>query len=479
MNAIYCRVSTDAQAEQGYSIADQIRSCHAHATKLGLVTTAESEYIDDGYSGEYLDRPALDRLRDALQDKRVKNVIIYDPDRLSRNLTNQLLVADEIEKAGAKLYFVTGDYDASPEGRLFFSIRGAISAFEKAKIRERTLRGKRSKALSGKLVFNDDIYGYVYDEEKSMYTINQQEAEIVKLIFNLYTSRNYGVNSLYSELKAMGIVNRKGKPFHASTLSSMLSNETYSGTKWSFTIYNKSIGQKKRKRTLRDESEWIPISVPAIVDKEIWDKAAECRRLNKVSAKRNTKTNYLLSGIIRCSACGYAMHGVNYRRGNKEYPYYVCTAYVNNNKCQNRKCIPSVELDEAIWSDITNTAKNNHNLSIYHDNVKKNMSTARNNLEKQLEELQTRKATLIKWVADGMIEIKMAERDLQNINREIASTQSAINAVTMPASTSKIITMDDIMAAETFEDKHRLMLQSGITVHAQRDNGKTLYTIKA
>ena len=98
MNAIYCRVSTDTQAEQGYSISDQIRSCHAHAAKLGLITTKESEYIDDGYSGEYLERPALDRLRCEIRAKRIKNVIIYDPDRLSRNLTNQLLIADEIEK---------------------------------------------------------------------------------------------------------------------------------------------------------------------------------------------------------------------------------------------------------------------------------------------------------------------------------------------------------------------------------------------
>ena len=165
MNAIYARVSTDAQAETGYSISDQIRTCREHAEKNGLEIV---EYIDDGYSGEYLERPALERLRDDLRAKLIHNVIVYDPDRLSRNLTNQLLLADEIEKANAQLIFITHDYDASPEGRLFFSIRGAISAFEKAKIRERTLRGKRSKALSGKLTFNDDAYGYTYDKENSM-----------------------------------------------------------------------------------------------------------------------------------------------------------------------------------------------------------------------------------------------------------------------------------------------------------------------
>lgn len=477
MNAIYCRVSTDTQAEQGYSISDQIRSCHAHAAKLGLITTKESEYIDDGYSGEYLERPALDRLRCEIRAKRIKNVIIYDPDRLSRNLTNQLLIADEIEKADAKLYFVTGDYDASPEGRLFFSIRGAISAFEKAKIRERTVRGKRSKALSGKLVFNDEIYGYTYNEEKSMYDINPHEAKIVRLIFDLYTTRGYGINSLCAELKALGIINRKGKPFGASTLAKMLSNETYAGTKWSFSVYSKSIGQKKRKKIIRDKSEWIPVTVPAIIERKIWEKAIKCRKLNKTYSKRNAKTDYLLKGIIRCAVCGYAMHGVNYRRNNKEYPYYVCTAYINNNKCPNRRCVPSKELDNDVWTTITSAVKQKRNLSVYRNDLNINLIPAREKLIMQSENLLKRKATLIKWVADGNIELKMAEKDLRNINKELAAAQVAINTISNPA-VFTTTTVADIMAAETFEEKRLLLLQSGLTIHAQRKNGETIYIIK-
>lgn len=473
MNAIYARVSTDAQAETGYSIADQIRTCRAHAEKIGLEII---EYVDDGYSGEYIERPALDRLRSDLRSKLITNVIVYDPDRLSRNLTNQLVIADDIEKAGANLIFLTHDYDASPEGKMFFSIRGAISAFEKAKIRERTMRGKRSKALSGKLVFNDGLYGYDYDKDKSMYTINDQEAKNVRIIFDLYTTKGYGTPSLWAELKAMDLVSRNGQPFVLSTLNTMLRNETYSGTKISFRVHDKAIGQKKRQKTTREESEWISIAVPAIITQETWEKAVECRRINKVTAKRNRKYDYLFSNIIRCMGCGYALHGATYHRGDKDYHYYVCTAYINNNECNVRKCIPGEELDNAVWAELTAAAKKKNGLSIYRDKANQDLSI-KTNLEIQLVKFKKRQSAILKWVSDGTIDIESAEKDLQGINKEISSIKTAISACSiMPK--AKEIDPASIINAQTFEEKRRVLLQNGFIVFAKKINGSTSYSIK-
>jgi len=474
LNAIYVRVSTDAQAETGYSIGDQVRTCRAHAEKLGSETIAE--YIDDGYSGEYIERPALDRLRSDLRAKLITNVIVYDPDRLSRNLTNQLIIADDIEKAGANLIFITHDYDASPEGKMFFSIRGAISAFEKAKIRERTMRGKRSKALSGKLVFDDGLYGYDYDKEKSMYTINEDEAKNVRTIFDLYTTRGYGATSLWAEIKALGLVSRNGKPFILSTLNKMLCNETYSGTKKSFRTHNKAIGQKKRQLKARDESEWISIPVPPIISQETWDKAVECRSLNKVTAKRNRKHEYLLSNIIRCAGCGYALHGVNYRRGDKEYPYYICTAYINNNECAIRKCIPQKELDDAVWADLTAAAKKKNGLSAYQDKPNEDLST-RGNLEIQLVKLIKRQKAILKWVSDGAVESDAADPDIQNIHKEITAIKTAMSALSVRP-VEKVLNTGSIIKAKTFAEKRQALLQNGILVFAKKINGVTSYSIK-
>lgn len=473
MDAIYVRVSTDAQAEKGYSIGDQLRTCRAHAEKSGSQII---EYVDDGYSGEFLERPGLERLRKDLRAKLIDNVIVYDPDRLSRNLTNQLLLADEIEKGAANLIFITHDYDASPEGRLFFSIRGAISAFEKAKIRERTLRGKRSKALCGKI--NDDgLYGYLFNSETSMYEIDQAEAEVVRLIFDLYTTRNYGTNSLYVELKSLGIVNRKGKPFSISVINYMLTNETYTGIRWSFTSYEKTISQKKRKKTARDQSEWIQIAVPAIISRETWDKGIECRRVNKVLAKRNTKQEYLLSGVIRCPSCGYVMGGTNYHRGAKDYLYYVCKSYVNGIVCDNKKCVPSKELDECVWQNLRKAAKVKNGFEIFRDKNDKENISIRTDLEKQLAKLKKRQTAIIKWVADGTVESDSADIDLQSIKKEIDATKNVINSLTI-SSPSREISAKKILDAKTFEDKRREIIEGGFVIYAKKESGVTAYSIK-
>ncbi|WHY71204.1 recombinase family protein [Fictibacillus enclensis] len=135
MIAIYARVSTEEQAKKGFSLEDQIKECRKKAK-----TDEVMEYIDRGVSGEILDRHALTKLRNDVKDGLITKVICLYPDRLSRKLMNQLIITDEIEKRGVKLVFVNGEYTKTPEGNLFYSMRGAIAEFEKAKINERMSR---------------------------------------------------------------------------------------------------------------------------------------------------------------------------------------------------------------------------------------------------------------------------------------------------------------------------------------------------
>ena len=184
--AIYARVSTDRQAEQGYSIETQIAACEKYAHDLGAASIIK--FIDDGYSGAYLERPRLDALRDALQAKIYDVVIVYTPDRLARRLSHQLLITEEIEKSGATLHFVNAEYKATPEGQLFYQMQGAFAEYEREKIRERTMRGMRGKLKSGKPISNHNVFGYGWDGETENYIINPAEAEIVRKIFDMYVS---------------------------------------------------------------------------------------------------------------------------------------------------------------------------------------------------------------------------------------------------------------------------------------------------
>jgi site-specific DNA recombinase len=467
MNAIYARVSTEEQAKSGYSIDSQILACRKFLIANNLI---EAEiYKDDGYSGEFLERPALEQMRTGLYEKIINHVVVFDPDRLSRKLSHMLLLADEIKAAGAELHFITGDYDASSEGKLFFSLRGAIAEFEKDKIRERTVRGKRSKALAGKLTHNDKTFGYDYDKGNFMYVVNENEAETVRKIFDLYTTQGYGfgLRSLRAELNANGIVNRQGKPFTLSNLQRILSNEAYAGTKWSFKRYDKTIGQHKKKQIKRDKSEWIPIIVPAIISPETFEKAKQCRSANTIRATRNAKHDYLLRNIIKCPLCGYSMSGQHTKWYEKDYYYYRCSAQTHDFNCPNTAYIPADELDAMVWDIIVATKKEGR--SFKPAEVKQN-SNEKYKLEKYLDELYQKQAAMLRWVRDGTIGIGAADKELQSLNKEIAATQAALSIYT--AEKVKVptteIPLEQISQANTFEQKRKVVLGLGITILAEK-----------
>ncbi|MEN6413148.1 MAG: recombinase family protein [Veillonellales bacterium] len=458
MNAIYCRVSTDIQAEQGYSIGDQIRTCHAHAAKLGLEAV---EYIDDGYSGEYLERPALDHLRDDLRAKLIQNVIIYDPDRLSRNLTNQLLLADEIEKAGAKLFFVTGDYDASPEGRLFFSIRGAISAFEKAKIRERTLRGKRSKALSGKIIQNGKAYGYNWDKENSIYIVNDEEAETVKIIYELYLSQRLTVKDIAILFRSKGIVNRQGKPFSISHIHRILSDEKYAGTKWSFKYYEKKISQYKTHKTKRDEKEWIRISIPPIVTEEQFRAAEKILDANRRRSPRNTKQEYLLRGFLKCGVCGYGLSShYKLKPSGKEYRWYSCNSGTIDkalHPCGN-PTIQCEKLDNFVWEIFCKYAKQKEGIYSLLSEESTDNSENSSKLIKYQDQLKKRQQTLTKWVRTGMIEPEDADKEIVSIAKELRQINESVAKLSVQKKEKQLkVTAKEILAAKSFQERRTII----------------------
>ncbi|MFC4022714.1 recombinase family protein [Oceanobacillus longus] len=362
MIAIYVRVSTDEQAKSGYSLQDQIRQCRNKAGN----DEAIQEFVDDGYSGEFLERPALSKLRENVREGLVDKVIVYDPDRLSRKLANQLVITEEIEKR-AELIFVNGEYAKTPEGIMFYQMRGAFSEFEKAKITERMSNGRRAKARKGKVVKDSKVYGYKYNKETAELEIHEPEAEVVRLVFDLFTNpqgRVKGINGIAKYLMDKGIPTKKGKgTWHRQVVRQFLLNETYTGVfyqnKWNTEgmLGNKYKKDKDEKvqMTKRPRDEWIAVDVPPIIDKETFDYA---QKLLKESRRRwagNSKNIYLLSGLVRCGECGNTMTGRNAKNWDTyvfEYSDVKNTAGAKHKGCGNRvKC---EILDDAVWEQFVN-----------------------------------------------------------------------------------------------------------------------------
>lgn len=360
MKAIYVRVSTEEQAQKGYSIEDQIDQCRKKAKTNDLEII---EYIDDGYSGEFLDRPAMMKLREDLKDGLIDEVICLDPDRLSRKLMNQLIVSEEIEKK-AKLTFVNHDYQKTPEGMLFYQMRGAIAEFEKAKINERMSAGRKRKALQGKVVKNPNMYGYSYDKKESKFIIIEEEANIVRLIFDLFTKPNdiaRGINGIAHYLTNQKIPTKKKKGvWHRQVVRQILMNEAYVGrfyhNRWNTEgmLGNKYLPKEERiPMKERPKDEWIEVPCPPIIDEDTFNHAQKLLQESRRRWAKRSVNKYLLSGLLRCGECGNTLTG----RRTKNWGTYVLeytdiknTAGAKNSGCGVR--IKSEELDDKIWNKV-------------------------------------------------------------------------------------------------------------------------------
>ncbi|MGI6147774.1 MAG: recombinase family protein [Limnochordia bacterium] len=278
------RVSTEDQARRGYSIPAQIRECRALAGKNQAII-----FADEGLSGDSLDRPALTEMRRRIRAGEIKEVICLDPDRLSRRLLNQLLLTDEFERYGVELRFVNGDYSKTPEGTLFYALRGAISEFEKAKITERMCRGRREKAKQGKILRDFHVYGYDYDRERAALVVNQAEAQVVRDIFRWFLDPPkdaVGLSGIARLLTERGIPTKRGAPrWHRQVVRQILSNPTYIGqfyhNKWSVTPQG---------IRLRPREEWILVACPAIIDHTTFE--AVQTRLEKGHARVSVKLRF-------------------------------------------------------------------------------------------------------------------------------------------------------------------------------------------
>src|SRR6266446_1825791 len=303
--ALYCRVSTDEQT-QGRTIESQIKELESLAQARGYVVA--EKYIDDGWSGALLSRPALDALRDDAGKHLFDGVLINDVDRLSRDIANLAVVKRDLEAKGVDVIFRNLPSDRSPLSNFMVNILGSFAEFERAMIADRTRRGRRFKVQERKLIMgNIPPYGYRYvkkDRQRSTeghYEVDPEEARVVRMMFSWVAEGGLSSRAVLRRLRELGIPSRHGRHWSWSSVHRVLANETYSGT----TYYNKhevtdssrppranAYVRQKTGRRLRDRTEWIAIPLPkkiSMVPTETFESVQVQLQRNRAFSPRNAK----------------------------------------------------------------------------------------------------------------------------------------------------------------------------------------------
>ena len=330
------RVSTDEQAKEGASIPAQLRILNAQAVLKGADDVVE--YVDDGYSAKNLNRPAVQRLIADCNARQLDMVLVWKSDRLTRNLRDLLmLVEDVFEGNSVEFASAMEPIDTSnPAGRLMLNVLGAFAQSERETTSLRTKTVMLEQAKLGKHLGGRPPYGYAVTPDM-FYEIVPHEAEAVRMAFEIKASGG-SYSEIISALDAEGHKTRDGNSFTRNTLYDMLRNEKYTGTY----IYNRAAAARKdgsrnnRASKPDSEIERIPGGMPAIIPIDLWEAVRAMSQEGKALGGKNYAKNiYLLSGLIRCSACGKSMTIANGGR-NRDGSYW--RVY----RCKD-KCVKGVE----------------------------------------------------------------------------------------------------------------------------------------
>lgn len=376
---LYARVSTDDQADKGYSLPSQLDAMRKYAAQQGFEVVGE---FQDDYSGAtpIEHRPEGRKAYAMLKSDGADAIVAYTIDRFVRppedgDEWDMPILIRGLAKLGKEIHTVRrGKLNTNFADLLIALLDARKAGEERRDIRERVMRGKRRKVKDGKVVGMRAPFGYrhIRDEHGKAITleIDEKTARIVRLIFKWYTigdehGKRLSDLSIARRLSEMGVTapgelqrgyekwrKRDKTVWGHSTIRRILINEVYAGT-W---IYGNRVGAQ----TKRENWESVSTSVPAIIDRKTWERAQAQRGRNQAFSSRNRKYDYLLSGLISCGLCnlsyiGTFSKGSKLGKTDKGRRYYADTWRVVYHSIEGRcanKYIRADAIEADIWDEI-------------------------------------------------------------------------------------------------------------------------------
>ena len=433
--AIYCRVSTIEQAEEGYSIDEQNVKIREYCEREGH--EIYNLYEDRGISGKNItNRPGIKQLLEDATNNKFDLVIVWKLNRISRKLLDILNIVDLLNKHNIAFRSLTESFETeTPSGKLQLNIMGAIGEFERETIAENVKLGLVARARDGRwcggVVLGYDLVELPNQGKKRKNTIlkiNEVEANTVRRIFDLY-SQGHGYKAVVNRINNEGRKTKRNSSFAVSTVKDILQNPVYIGK----IRYNVRQDWSKKRRNNINANPILSDGIhEPIIDIETWNKV---QVILKERSKKHNKiydSEFPLTGILRCPVCGAGMtinRSTSKRKdGTRRInEYYSCGNWKNKGTAVCNSNSIRVEIaDEYVLNKIMELINDESILRKVIDNINKNKSTKLKptleqleQINKEIEKLTDRKNKNIELFEDGILDKNELSTRVKAINNDI------------------------------------------------------------
>ena len=491
--AVYTRVSTLGQVE-GTSLDTQVAACLEMADTMGYLV--DDSYIwKDQRTGEDPDRPGMVNLKSVLAAGEVQMLFAFSPERIARDPLPLMIFLEYLDEIGVGFQFVHGPSGNSPEEKMMQYLLGYVGQRERIDIAERTNRGKRKIAESGRLPIGigAGLYGYDYDRQTKKRTVNEHEATIVMRMFKQYVEGR----SLYAiarDLNESGVKTKRGCLWHPLTVRRIVENLCYKGETWYGKYRCTSVRGGKVERVERPESERIRVDgfTPRIVSDAVFGQAQDQLLMPKAQNRKPHK-QYLLTGFARCELCaapvvGASIHG--------QYRYYHCRATNPTStgpKTCNARYINADRLEAVVWDHVANMISDP---TLIMENIREYLETDGGDLRQEINRLGRRigkakeqERKLVGLYANDLIEdemlndqiapIKVAREQLEHELQELQQQQALNDDVQIMEQrvTEYYRLLNEGLVSQAFEGKRAALTAFDVKTVVSKENVTVNVTI--
>ena len=436
----YARVSTD-QDEQINSLENQVQY-YTELIQSKPNWKFVPGYVDEGISGGSTKK--RDNFNRMIRDAKAGMfdfIITKEISRFSRSTLDSIKYTQELLDYNVGVFFQNDNIntlDTDSEFRLV--IMAGVAQDEIRKLSERLKFGFRQAIKNGHVLGNDKLYGY--DKKDCVLTVNEEEAEIIRIIFDLYGNQRLGTRTISKRLMELGYTSREGNAFNTLTIRHILENPKYKG--WYCGNKSQSVDYRTKRNVLLDESEWVTYpdpSIPAIVPEELWNRANALYKRRREEMKSHSSgvsfhNRYPYSAKIYCEEHGTTFHRqvIQTKKGQQEV--WQCKVYRSHGRAAcSAPQIRSSDLD-VILSDIfkelvRDKEKIIDSLVTVLTNIPKEVDYGklRCQVENEMDDLEQKKNRLLDLSIAGALTVEEFKERNDAFNAQIQECQGKLTAI--------------------------------------------------